>query len=294
MNRTFEFDKTYELRPGPAPEAFQSYADRVASEFAVLLDSRPNEPTVQGFLEQNPCLVPGLRSLGIYPSAYPCYSMLISQPSLPGLRVRRPDFMWIAGTSVAVYPTLIEIESPIKRLFTARRSPTATFSQARHQLTQWKAWFTRPENVQKFISDYSVTKAPAGEAFEPRFILIYGRRAEFENDPELKRERACLLDGEVESLTSYDRLTPDPMLANVITVRATGSGRFRAIAAPPTFTLGPIDADCLPHIDGLSEVLRTTTSIPVERRQFLLERLPYWENWAQEGRRGMIASWDRE
>ena len=288
------FNKTYELQQGPASESFQSYADRLASEFATLLSSSPEEPEVQRFLEKNSCLVPGLRSLGIYPSAFPRYSMLISQPSLPGLRVRLPDFMWIAHTSIAVYPTLIEIESPGKRLFSAKRSPTADFTQARHQLTQWKAWFSRPENVQTFVSDYILARDHRGVTFEPRFILVFGRRAEFENDPELTRERACLLESEVESLTSYDRLAPDPMLANVITVRATGSGRFRAIAVPPTFTLGPLDADCLPLVDGLEEVIRATASIPVERRQFLVDRLPYWQNWAQNGRRGIVASGDRE
>ena len=288
------FEKTYELQAGPVPEAFQSYVDRVSSEFAVILDSSPEELTVQRFLEQNPCLVPGLRSLGIYPSAFPRHSMLISQPSLPGLRVRQPDFMWIARNSIATYPTLIEIERPGKKLFSVKRSPTADFTQARHQLTQWRAWFSRHENSQMFASDYILARDHRGTAFEPRFILVFGRRAEFENDPELTRERAYLLDGEIESLASYDRLTPDPTLANVITVRASGNGRFRAIAVPPTFTLGPLDADCLPLVDGLEEVIRTTASISAERRQFLISRLPYWRDWAQRRTRGIIRSGDHE
>src|SRR4051812_15507649 len=103
MNR-FNLDKTYEIQLGPAPEAFQAYADRIASQFESLLSLNPIEGKVQAFLEKNPCLVPGLRSLGVYPSAFPRHSLLISQPSLPGLRVRRPDFMWIARTSIATYP----------------------------------------------------------------------------------------------------------------------------------------------------------------------------------------------
>jgi hypothetical protein len=287
-------DKTYELQSGPPPEPFESYADRIAAEFATLLSSKPTEGAVQRFLEQNPCLLPGLRSIGIYPGVFHSRSLLISQPSLPGLRVRRPDFMWISSTSIATYPTLIEIESPSKRLFSARRVPMAAFTQARHQLAQWRAWFSQPENVQKFISEYAISKTRGAEALEPRFIIVFGRRAEFESDPELARERACLLDGEVENLVSYDRLAPDPMFANTITVRATGSGRFRAIAVPPTLTLGPRFADRLLIVDGLPEVLRATTSISMERRQFLLERLPYWEEWARRGGRGMSRSGDYE
>src|SRR5690242_5413617 len=105
--RTFE--KTYEIVSGPSPEPFDTYATRVASGFATLLESTPNEATVQEFLEANPCMVPGLHSLGILPGAFPRSALLISQPSLPGLRERVPDFMWISWSSIAIYPTLIEI-----------------------------------------------------------------------------------------------------------------------------------------------------------------------------------------
>lgn len=42
---------------------------------------------------------------------------VISKPKLPGLSDRQPDFMWIATDSVALYPILIEIETPQKKWF---------------------------------------------------------------------------------------------------------------------------------------------------------------------------------
>lgn len=289
------FTKTYEIEVGPPAEGFATYADRVVAEYRRLLDADPDERTVQVFLERNPCLVPGMRSLGILPSAFPNDVLLISQPKLPALSARVPDFLWIAYNSVGIYPTSIEIERPSKRLFTAAGVPTAEFTQARHQLAQWRGWFSKPGNEAAFKSEYGVVDAPGGSGvLEPRFILVYGRRSELEDAPALARQRKFLLDGEVESLVSYDRLVPDPMLVNAITVRAVGDGRFRAIAVPPTFTLGPIDASRLAAVEGLEEVIAGTEQISVERKGFLLKRLPYWRGWARENRRGFVASVDVE
>jgi hypothetical protein len=223
------FQKTYDIVVGPPVEAFASYEARVAAAYAKLIESDPDEVSVQRFLERNPCMVPGMRSLGILPSAFPSHTFLISQAKLPGLATRIPDFLWIAYTSVGIYPTSIEIERPGKRVFTSAGVPTAEFTQARHQLSQWSSWFSEPENQLVFKRDYGVDDASDGSGIlQPKFVLIYGRRAELEDNQQLRRERALLLKAETESLVSYDRLQPDPMLANAITVRATGHGRFRA------------------------------------------------------------------
>lgn len=287
------FDQTYEIASGPSPESFATYADRARAAFSALLATDPDEKLVQRFLEENPSFVPGLHSLG-FAGAFPRHYLLISQPVLPGLRTRVPDLMWIGHTSVAIYPTLIEIERPGKQVFTSERVPCAEFSQARHQLAQWQAWFSKPENVQVFIGEYGAAWKPARGVVKPRFVLIYGRRAEIQDDAELARERAHLLDDTSEALVSYDRIAPDRTLDNAITVRAKGNDRFRAIAIPPTFTLGPLDADRLPMIDDLDKVIAATDSISPERRSFLLSRLPYWQAWGKREERGMMSSGDVE
>lgn len=143
------------------------------------------------------------------------------------------------------------------------------------------------------LKEYAVSPAPAGEIIQPRFVLVYGRRAEFADDANLRHARAGLLGGAMR-LVSYDRLSPDPNLANVITVKATGSGRFRVSAVPPTFTLGPRDADRLNIVDGICEVLAATSSISEERRRFLVSRVPYWKEWDRGCAHGMSKSGDCE
>jgi hypothetical protein len=214
---------------------------------------------------------------------------------LPGLSSKVPDFLWIAYNSVGIYPTFIEIERPGKVIFNADGSPSAKFTQASHQLVQWKAWLAKPGNDLVFKGEYGVSNAPSGSGqLDPRFILVYGRRAELHAKPDLARERALLFDNSTDFLTSYDRLVPDRMLANAITVKPLGSGRFRAIAVPPTFTLGPIDAERLVFVDGLDEAIACAEGISNERKAFLRERLPYWRQWAANEPRAWVTSTDVE
>ena len=106
-------------------------------EYRALLSSGPDERQVQAFFERYPALVPGGLTPGGSTGHYPLHCALITQPVLPGFHSRLPDLMWIATDSGTWYPTLIEIESPGKRLFTKRGVPTAAFTQARTQLAQW-------------------------------------------------------------------------------------------------------------------------------------------------------------
>lgn len=289
------FTKTYKLEVGPPAEAFVAYAGKILPRYNELIDADPDEPAVQQFLEKHACLLPSMRSLGPLPSSFPTDGLLVSQPRLPALTSRLPDFMWIATNSIGIYPTLIEIERPGKRVFTSAGAPTAEFTQARHQLAQWRGWFSMPENEVVFKREYGVGSAPNGsEMLEPRYILVFGRRSELENDPALRRERAFLLDGNIESLVSYDRLVPDRMMENVITVRALGDGRFHALAVPPTFTLGPLDAKRLLIVDGMEEAISSAELMSDERKAFLLKRLPYWRTWAREGGGGFFGSMDVE
>ena len=293
-----KFEPTYKLVHGPEAERFEHYTNRLAEDFQRLLEGDPEEAELQSFFEQHPCLVPGIRSLGMHPSGFPVHGLLISQPRLPGLREKVPDFMWIASTSAACHPTLIEIERPSKRIFTSKGTPSASFTQARHQLTQWRAWFSQPENVQKFTVEYALVDYRSRIAgIVPRYVLVFGRRSEFEQDAQRSRERSQLLNGEGEGLASYDRIEADPLMANAITVRALGDGRYRVLAVQPTFSLGPIDARRLHYLTDLEDAIRNAPGISDDRKRFLIERLPYWRDWAAgrfEGRGGVIRTGDRE
>lgn len=147
------FDITYVQERGPQAMPFDAYAVRAQAEFMRLLVSDPAENQVQEFLERNPAFLPGARTPTGNSGHLPEHLALVSQPLLPGLKTKRPDFMWIAQHSMTWFPTLIEIESLSKRLFTQKGEPTSEVTQARNQLAQWRIWFNSPENVAVFIKE---------------------------------------------------------------------------------------------------------------------------------------------
>jgi len=105
--------------------------------------------------------------------------------------------------------------------------------------------------------------------------------------------KILLPSGNDEELMSYDRLRIDRDLRDAITVRGIGSGTYRAIAIPPTFTLGPVFAHRLLRIREFDAAIRKA-DISGERVEFLLRRLEYWRNWASRPGVSIISSGDFE
>ena len=251
--------KTYSMAKGPPPLSFEDYAATATAEFHGLLDSNPSEAAVQDFLERNPCFVPG----AMYPGSHgPLHEVLIAQPQLPGLSERLPDFLWITKHSATVFPMLIEIERPDKKVFRADGVPTSDFTQARHQLTEWRAWFADPVNVLKFFAEYGVPDDwHRDHSIQARFILVMGRRAEFSNDPVRQRNRPGLMPAHDEELMSYDRLTPESALRYGVTVRAKGAGHYHVERVMPTLKHDPHWAGRLRYLDGFEEAIRSESRI---------------------------------
>lgn len=285
---------TYKIEIGPSAVSVEDYSCSTEAQFLELLDRNPSEQECQSFLERHPALVPGARTPGSPSGHPPLHNALITQPRLPGLRSKLPDFMWVAFHSKAWFPTLIEIERPDKKIFRSDGVPRAEFTQACNQLAQWRTWFSQPENVLKFIREYGIPEDIARRrSMKLYMILIYGRRSEFEGDTVLSNQRSSLVTGSDEELISFDRLRVDRDLRDAITVKCNGSGEYRAVAVPPTFSLGPTFADRLAHIRGLERAIRQS-GIEDERVEFLLRRLEYWRHWAANGATGIIKGADRE
>ena len=151
--------KTYELETGPAwlPEA--QYVDQCNEQFRALLELDPEENETQFFFEQHPCLVPGHSTPGTPSGHWPLHCSLVSQPRLLGQDWFVPVFMWIATHSGAWYPTLIEIEKPSRKIFNQNGTPTADFTRARNQLSQWRSWFDDASNQLQFMDYFWCTAA---------------------------------------------------------------------------------------------------------------------------------------
>jgi len=286
---------TYKIEQGPKPPGIHKYASLCEKEWAKLLVSHPKEKEVQKFLEKNPALVPGAWTPGPKSGHYPLYYALISRPSLRGFPSKEPDFLWISMHSSVWYPTLIEIEKPDKKIFNSSDVPNQEFTQARNQLAQWRTWFSNPVNVQSFIQAYEIPNdILQSRQMKLHMILIYGRRSEFDNKPNLARQRASLLSGSDEELMSFDRLFFDRNLEDAITVKLGSNARYRAISVPPTFKLGPNLAKRLCYIDGIDMAIENATMISSKRKTFLKRRIQYWRDWAGEENKGWIKSGDWE
>jgi hypothetical protein len=290
------FKKTYEMHPSPPPPMkWEDYSARATKEWKELLDS-PNgcdEKKVHQFLSQHPCMLPGAYSM-TGPSGHgPFPSAVLSESPISGNGMKIPDFIWLAKDSLTFTPVFIEIESPCKPWFTKRSTPTSELTQAVNQLSEWRVWLNKPENLAVFHEAFEVPDYMRRSLnFRPEFVLIYGRRKEFEGRPEVNRLREQFeRNGQV--VMTFDRLAPHHDTS--IFVSATKrQGRYKALAIPATFTLGPLSETLLRNVDGLPEAIRKNEWISAERRDFLLERLPYWTEWVNFRSNSIINTGDSE
>ena len=287
--------KTYTTAQGPSHISLDEYFEACNRDYRALLEANPPEADMQSFFEEHPCVVPGHSTPTGVTGHPPLHYSLVTQPRLPVLPSRTPDFMWIASHSGAWFPTLIEIESPQKRIYQQAGVPRREFTEARNQLNQWRGWFSQPENVPVLKEFLGVRPPLSGRPMHLHMLLIYGRRAETEGTPQMAMERDGLLPGSDEDLMSFDRLSADTSMADAITVKATGGGKYEAVWIPPVFGLGPGPlAERLLYVEGIPEAIDKNPDIASERKTFLKDRIPYWEEWARNGSRGIFNPADRE
>ena len=191
-------ERSYEIiADAPALMNWDEYERLISVKWEELLNSDDSkvERNVQEFFEHHPCMIPGPFGLIGTSGHTPWPAAMISHPVLPGLSTRIPDFMWIARDSEKVSPILIEIESPHKQWFTNAEVSRSELTQARDQITDWMAWFDKPQNVVTFREMYNIYDHLG--TLKPVFLLIYGRRSE-------TGHRLCTLSGRVwHDQTSY-------------------------------------------------------------------------------------------
>ncbi|WP_404316511.1 Shedu anti-phage system protein SduA domain-containing protein [Prescottella equi] len=267
---------------------WDQYEAEVASEWQALLASDPVESLVQKFLERNPAYLPGVDQYGSGHQS-PQGGVLFTQPLLKGLhRDKCPDFMWIGTTSEVVTPVLIEIERPGKKWFTqVGQELTSEFHQAHGQLASWQSWFLNPENQLTFRRTYlewmiwDLSRRP----IVPHYILIYGRRSELDDDwaGELTHKRFSARRLNEEFMT-YDRLTPNPTLKDVVTVHLNTSAKMEVRAIQPCFTTGPFTGELAARCESPEPALDAVPMWSEARRDHVRDR---WSFWADEHRRHM-------
>jgi hypothetical protein len=270
---------------------WREYADRVSTEWTRILSRSRSERTIRRFLEQHPSLLPGAFSFPMSGS-YPVRAALITKPPLQTTVRRVPDFMWLAADSATLYPVLIEIETPSKKWFNSRGVPTQQFTQAVSQLREWRAWFNKRNNQAVFMQQFDIPEDFDRGRFRPQFVLIFGRRAEFDERPYLRALRAAHEQPE-EAFVTFDRLKPQRSQDEFICIRRRPQW-YECVAVPAPLRMNPSVAMQWVDVRGLPQAIRRCEWMTPERRAFLADRIPYWQNWAKRSDKGIINMSDGE
>jgi Domain of unknown function (DUF4263) len=278
--------RTFQLENSPVPAwSWEQYADWLAASWPAALHdataAASDERVTHEYLEKHPCLLPGVSSETPVLRGHhgPLFDSVFSQPPMPGIERRVPDFMWITSNSAALVPVLIELERPSRRWFRGDGVQSEAVTIAVDQLLEWKAWFANPNQLNLFYDLYRIPTRLRGLRFAPRFILIHGRRRELEDEALLSGKRLNIGGTDMELMT-YDRLAPAYALHDCLTVRVA-KREFIAVSIPPTFVLGPATRSVLKNVRDLDVAVGANTLLQAERTRFLQRRLPYWQEWAR-------------
>lgn len=290
-------DKTYIIEKATTPAMhWEQYNELVTSEWDKLLSkNQAIEQEFQEFFERHPCMLPRVYDIIGQGSHCSWPSALISQPVLPTFTRKIPDFMWIASDSISIYAVLIEIETPSKPWATDNGQQHHLLTQAINQIKEWKVYFSDPLNSEQFKKYYQIPdKLFKTRAFLQKYILVYGRRDSATKNNEFARKRAFIANDD-EHLMTYDRLLPNKMLSNYICVKLDKEG-YKAISIPPTLQLNPFQAEDWSNIRNKREAVQKCKYIDDDRKQFLIRRWKYWDDWLKTERKSMsiFSSNDRE
>jgi hypothetical protein len=249
------------------------YNELLMMQWRALLDSpaSQDETLLQAFLERHPSLLPGSNTVD-GDSGHAAYPMgVITKPKLPGLSHRQPDFMWIATDSESLYPILIEIETPHKRWFYGKRAEIhSDFTHAQGQLAEWRAWFNRGNNRMLFLDAYEVPLDLRDRRLSPRFVLIHGRRSDYEHS-KLRLAKRAELRREDERLMSFDRLTPAKWGVLYSCLRKTAEG-YEVVSVPPSLTIFNTGEDYR-RSQGWEAALDDCQDMPAARREYLKQEM---------------------
>lgn len=271
--------KNYEvIVDGPKEMEWNEYYRLVMDEYHYLLAEKGDDEVIfQKFFEDNPSMLPGGLELFGHSGHYPYMSSLITQPVLGTYIERKPDYVWFAQDSLAFCPVFIEIERPNKKMFTQAGLPTAEFNQAVNQIDEWRMLLNNPVNQLSFFDYYDIPQSVRDKVFEPQFLLIYGRRAEYEESEYLKNLRK-LKEKDRVSIMSFDRLQPLADYRQFITCRVKNK-KYEVVAIPPTFRYLAGEADVLYKWKDFFEKIDSIKGVTTERKEFLKRRYEYWTNF---------------
>ena len=177
---------------------------KLETEYRALLEQGAEEQTYQSFIESNTELVPRefVMNHGVW-----C-DLVFRKLRLGSSYIC--DFAFVTKGSMRWRLVLVEIERPDKRFF---RGPTlrlhSDFARALEQVSDWRSFLTR--NLVGFVTETLGTILTFPQIVDPgevKFVLVYGRRSEFESN-RMRRAKIAAQETEDLRIISFDSLVED-------------------------------------------------------------------------------------
>jgi Shedu protein SduA, C-terminal len=269
------------VEDGPKAVPWDEYKSIVQREWRELLEREgTGEEDFHKFLERHPCLIPGCDAFtGAAGWSNPASSIngcVVSEPLLPGISNRYPDFMWAPTDSQTQWIVLIEIEDPKKPWFTQNFQQRAELTQALDQIAQWRAHLKKPENLLALLRLYDIPSRP----IEFVYCLVYGRRRDVSSRVGTEKRNALLSGlGDFKWMT-YDRLRPDEDARNIPCVKVSAAEKLTAVTFPPTTRIDLWSVRNWAEVNEKRKAIFASPHFSEPRQRFLADRLDYWDKVA--------------
>lgn len=176
----------------------------VEKEYRALLDQCAEEQTYQHFIESNTQLIPRefVMNHGVW-----C-DLVFRKLRLGSSYIC--DFAFVTKSSLQWRLVLVEIERPDKTFF---RGPSLRlhpdFTAALEQVSDWRSFLKR--SLVGFVAEALGAIATFPQMVDPgevKFILVYGRRSEFESN-KMRRDKVAEQQREDLRIMSFDSLAED-------------------------------------------------------------------------------------
>lgn len=255
----------------------------VTYEYKYLLNRLSENPgreaEMHDFLAQRPSLLPGL--FGVDENAHHgvINGVVFYKLPLQGTFKRVPDFLFVTKTSIRMQIVFIEIEDPAINMFNKDDSFTKEFNHAFQQLEDWHSWFSHGGN-QTILLQTLQTALRWTYMFEtpvqPIYLLIMGRRQEFENNQNRKR-RLDTKSRHPYYVLSFDRLQHCSKLDNLIVVKHAPNG-FEAIEVNDFYEYDYRTRQSHGHIAGKKNAVLKNKYMGDMTKAKLLQNIDYWDN----------------
>lgn len=179
--------------------------DSILEQYNTMLDEDLPEQAYQEFLEENTSFIPRefVQNHGIH------FQLVLRKLSFG--QDYECDFAYLSKSSVSWNCVLVEIERPQSSYFSGKANRfSAKFNHAVEQIDAWSVWLADPGNALSFAQGtLGLVRTPLSQnPVSFKFVLVHGRRREFEDD-KLRRGKVATRERPNFRIMTFDSLCED-------------------------------------------------------------------------------------